>query len=273
MGRTENLIDPPLTEEDANALFVFYEEFLKKDDHDALSFLKAVTLLRRIDLREYVHSFAVMRKRIEVMLRETRQRDMLLSYPSTLQRVHELLWEGEEAYGTEGNTVMSILGGQAGDYLDQTEMFRVDLDSLLADCPSLLPGDRKALEAAIAARSGAFLFLLVALADHVFISLLPYDHPLPNESVSVIRNFLVERWGEKFDDQIVEFFPLGGGYLRVLGSRIVLCGVHPVFDPMFEELGKPDSDRLFTDFMHRKFRLSLDTLRAELPKHQFIVQG
>src|SRR5687768_200473 len=127
MGRTENLIDPPLTEKDAEVLYTFYEKFLKKDGNDTLSLLKCVTLLRRSDLREYVHNFALMRKRLETMVREPRQRDLLLSYPSTLQRVHELLWEGQEAYGEDGSTVMTILGSQATDYLDQTEMFRIDL--------------------------------------------------------------------------------------------------------------------------------------------------
>ena len=52
MGRTENLIDPPLTESDADALYTFSEQFLRKDAHDTLSLLKTVTLLRRSDLRE-----------------------------------------------------------------------------------------------------------------------------------------------------------------------------------------------------------------------------
>ena len=39
MGRTENLIDPPITEQDATALYQFYEQFLRKDGHDRLSLL------------------------------------------------------------------------------------------------------------------------------------------------------------------------------------------------------------------------------------------
>src|SRR5262245_37253098 len=113
MGTTENLIDPPLTERDATAFFEFYESLLKKDLSDTLSFPKSVTLLRRADLCDFVHSFALMKKRIGNLIPETRQRDLLLSYPSTIQRVHELLWEGQEAYGVEGSTVMTILSHQA----------------------------------------------------------------------------------------------------------------------------------------------------------------
>ncbi len=273
MGRTENLIDPPLTEQDADALYTFFEDFLRKDPHDKLSLLKSITLLRRIDLREYVHNFALMRKRLEAMLREMRQRDLLLSYPSTIQRVHQLLWEGQEAYGVDGSTIQAILGGQATEYLDQTESFRVDLDSLLSDCPSILPDDAEALRNTIAAGSGAFLFALIALADHVFVSLLPYDHPDPTEALRRTRAFVQSAFGEKFEEQIIEFFVIGGGYLRVLGRRVILCGVHPLFDPMFADFGKPRSDRLLADFVQGKYHLTLEALRAEIPEHHYIVQG
>ncbi len=209
MGRTENLIDPPVTENDATLLYVFFEELLAKDVGDRLSFLKCATLLRRTDLREYVHTFALMKKRISSLIPEPRQRDLLLSYPSTIQRVHELLWENQEAYGEEGNTIMSILSDQAVDYLDQTEMFRVDLDTLLGDCPSLLPDDAAALDDAILAGKGNFLYLLVALADHVFVSLLPYDTEEPTEAILKTRSFLKQQFGERFDDQIIEFFVIG----------------------------------------------------------------
>ena len=273
MGRTENLIDPPLAESDAEALYTFFEKFLRKDASDTLSLLKTVTLLRRSDLREFVHHFAVMRRRLETMLREPRQRDLLLSYPSTIQRVHQLLWEGQEAYGDDGSTIQTILGGQAVDYLDQTESFRVDLDSLLADCPSIIPEDVAALEAAVANGYGAFLFALIALADHVFVSLLPYDHPEPTAAVLKTRTFTEELLGDKFEEQIIEYFVIGGGYLRLSGKRVVVCGVHPVFDPVFADFGKPASDRLLADFVRGKYRLTLDALRAEMPDQHYFVQG
>lgn len=273
MGRTENLIDPPVTEGDAEALYTFFEGFLRKDVSDRLSFLKAVTLLRRSDLREYVHHFAVMRKRLETMLREARQRDLLLTYPSTIARVHQLLWESQEAYGEDGSTIMSILGGQATEYLDQTESFRVDLDSLIADCPSLLPGAAELLGEATARGEGTFLFALVALADHVFVSVLPADHPQPTEAVLRTRTYVHQRLGEKFEDQIIEFFVIGGGLVRVLGRRLVLGGVHPIFDVALAELGQPYSDRLFSDYARDKYRLTLDALRTELPEFHTIVQG
>jgi hypothetical protein len=274
MGRTENLIDPPISEGDAEALYTFFEQFLRKDPYDALSFLKSVTLVRRTDLREFVHHFALMRKRLETMLRDTRQRDLLLSYPSTIQRVHQLLWDGQEAYGdTDGSTIMSILGGQAVDYLDQTESFRVDLDSLLADCPAILPDDAVALRDAVSSGAGTFLFALVALADHVFLSLLPHDHPQPTEAVLRTRTFVQSRFGPKFEEQIVEFFVIGGGSLRVIGKRVVVSGTHPIFDPNLGDFGSPASERLLSDFTRGKYRLTLDALRAELPDQQYIVQG
>lgn len=272
MGRTENLIDPPLTELDAQALYTFYEQFLRKGPNDTLSLLKAVTLLRRSDLREHVHNFALLRKRLETLLREARQRDLLLSYPSTIQRVHELIWEGQEAYGEDGSTVRTILGSQASDYLYETESFRVDLDSLLADYPAVMPGDAEALARAAEAGSGVFLYALMALADHVFVSLLPYDWPEPTEAVLRTRNFVQERLGEKFDEQIIEFFVIGGGYLRATAQGVVVGGVHPVFDPTFAEFGQPETDRLLTDFVRGKYRLTLGALSAQMPDTHFVVQ-
>jgi hypothetical protein len=273
MGRTENLIDPPITEKDAHSLHVFYEQFLRKDGHDALSFLKAVVLLRRGDLREFVHNFALLKKRLEVMIREQRQRALILSFPSTIQRVHDLVWEGQEAYGEDGSTVMTILGTQASDYLDQTEMFRIDLDSLLSDCPPMLPEDVEALKQSIASGFGAHLFLLTALADHVLLTLLPYDHPQPTEALLRARTFLEKGFGEKAEDQIIEFFVIGGGYLRIAAGRVVLCGVHPVFDPTFADPGQPETDRLMAEFRRCKFQLTLDALRSELPDQSYVIQG
>lgn len=272
MQRTENPIDPPISERDAEMLYVFYEQFLRKESHDTLSLLKTVTLVRRGDLREYVHNFALLRKRLDSLLREPRRRDLLLSYPSTIQRIHDLLWEGQEIYGEDGSTVMSILGSQANDYLDQTEMFRVDLDSLLADCPAVMPDDVSMIDSATEA-DDAFLYALIALADHVFVTLLPHGHPEPTEAILRTRNFVQERLGAKFEDQIVEFFVVGGGYLRRTPEGLLVGGVHPLFDPSFSELGQPASDRLFTDFVRGKHRLTVDALRAQIPDTQFFAQG
>ena len=274
MGRTENLIDPPLTEKDAKAFRTFHGKFLKKDEGDLLALCKAVSLMRRADLREYVHKVALMHKRLENMIREPRQREMVLTFPSTLQRMHELVWESQEAYGDDdGSTVMTILGTQAADYLDQTEMFRIDLDSLLADCPMLLPDDAEALRSSIQAGVGVYLFLLVSLADHYFCTLLPHDHPQPTAAVLRAREFLQARFGDKFEDQIIEFFVIGGGYARVAGDRVVLAGVHAVFDPIFQDVGEPETDRLLAEFVRAKNLLALQALTVEFPDQQFVVQG
>ena len=272
MSRTESPIDPPITERDAEVLYLFYEQFLRKEPHDTLSLLKCITLVRRADLREYVNNFALMRKRLETLLRQPRQRDLLLSYPSTIQRVHDLLWEGQEAYGEDGSTVMTILGSQATDYLDQTESFRVDLDSLLGDAPTMTPEDAEALSAAAAKGEGGFLYTLIALADHVFVSLLPEDYPEPTEAVLRTRNFTQEQLGAKFEDQIVEFFVIGGGYIHATGEGLVVGGAHPVFDPTFSDYGQPATDRLFDDFTRGKHRLTLDALRAQMPDREFTIQ-
>jgi hypothetical protein len=268
----ENLIDPPLTEKDAHALHVFYEQFLRKDHHDSLSLLKSVTLVRRADLRKYIHNFSLMRKRLDGVLRGSRHRNLLLSFPSTVQRVHQLVWEGQETYGAEGSTAINILGGQAAEYLDETEMFRIDLDTLLSDCPSILPEDKAALADSIAAGYGEHLFLLIALADHIFFTLLPYGHARPTEAVLRTHAFVQERFGQKFEDQIIEFFVIGGGHARVAGDLMVLCGIHPVFDPIFAEFGKPESDRLMGEFLRAKFELASAALLAEMPHQRVAVQ-
>jgi hypothetical protein len=273
MGSTQNLIDPPLSEKDATAFHTFYGEFLKKDEGDALALLKSLALLRRSDLREYLHTLVLMRRRIEPLLPEVRKRDLFLSFPSTIQRVHQLLWEGQEAYGQDGATVMTILGSQIGDYLDQTEMFRIDLDSLLEDCPSMLPDSELDLAEAIAAGTGSFLFLLIALADHVFTVLLPSDHGQPTEALLKTREFLEKRLGAKFEEQIIEFFVLGGGYVRVAGRRLVLHGAHPLFDPTFSEFTRTGSERLLQGFVRGKYKLAIEAFEAAMPDNEIVVQG
>ena len=187
--------------------------------------------------------------------------------------MHDLVWEGQEAYGADGSTVMTILGTQASDYLDQTEMFRIDLDSMLGDCPSLLPDDAAVLQQSITAGFGAHLFLLIALADHVFLSLLPVDHPQPTEAILRTRTFLEQRFGEKLEDQIIEFFVIGGGYIRIAGGRVVLCGAHPIFDPIFADPGQPETDMLIEEYRRSKFHLALDMLRSEFPDQSLAIQG
>jgi hypothetical protein len=129
-----------------------------------------------------------------------------------------------------------------------------------------------ALRDSLAAGRGEHLFLLLAIADHLFLTFLPRDHPQPTEAVLRARTFLQERFGEKFEDQIIEFFVIGGGYARVAGDVVILSGAHPVFDPVFAEPGRPETDRLIAEFVRAKFELSLATLRAEAPDWKLAAQ-
>jgi hypothetical protein len=180
-----------------------------------------------------------------------------------------------EIYGSDYLWCFYTIGASGSDPALRTAARRMGLERARhwRRTHQRLPEDADALRQAVADGKGIFLFLLIALADHVFTVLLPYDHPQPTEALLRTRTFLQERFGEKFEDQIIEFFVIGGGYARVSGNRIVLSGVHPVFDPTFADFGQPESDRLLCEFLRAKFRLALDSFRAELPDHRCVVQG
>src|SRR5438132_50098 len=131
-------LDTPLSEGELEVFDKFYREFLGKKMEDKLSLLKGLAMMRRGDLRSYVQYAVLFQKRYENLI-PPKQRDLLLSFPSVNKEVYNLIFSCLQSYGSVGETAVFLTKDQVNDHLDRTEMFRLDLDSLLGKAPPIIP--------------------------------------------------------------------------------------------------------------------------------------
>src|SRR5206468_7414147 len=118
---------------------------------------------------------------------------------------------------------------QVNDHLDRTEMFRLDLDSLLGKAPPIIPENKEALaqyfeEMASSRSERTFKFAIVILADCAFLSVLPGAERNSTIAIGQVRAFLEKEFGDRFEENLIEFFVVGGGYIRFEGGRILIGG-------------------------------------------------
>ncbi|MBL8152297.1 MAG: hypothetical protein JNN15_20420 [Blastocatellia bacterium] len=254
-----------LTEEDMKAFDIFYREFLGKKPEESVSFLKVASVLTREDLREFVHQVVAKRSEFETMLEKIADRDLLLSFPSTTKNVYELIFDYSQIKTKKEDVANKWLTQQAKDFLDCTQMFRSELDSLLATLPSMLPRDCDMLRAHI--DSGLTMegcdFLLLILADKPFLILL--DSQAPSEVLTLkVELFLKENLAEKYEEQMIEFFVAGGGFLSVKEGRILIGGRSDYADPKIETLESPTLVGFLGLFYNHKFDLTKTILEREV---------
>lgn len=257
-------VDTPLSESDLETFNSFYSNFLGKRIEDKLSLLKAMTLVRRGDLRTFVNFTVLFQMRYEALI-PTKQRDLLLSFPSVCKEIYNLVFTCTKNYGAKGETSVLLTREQVSEHLDRTEMFRLDLDTLLGQSPSIIPQHREVLDAYLTnPRSEALRFVLVIMADHTFLGILPGE-ACSTAAVGQIRSFLEDRFGETLEENLVEFFIVGGGYMRYEQGRLLLGGRNAVFDPMFNDTAGALSALYAGKFLELKFKLVHLILSAELP--------
>ncbi|MCS6883953.1 MAG: hypothetical protein RMM17_11245 [Acidobacteriota bacterium] len=257
----------PLEEADLDAFQAFYLDFLGKKPHDQLSFLKAAYILSRPDLRGYVHRYAMYRVVIGRLLGNKRYRDILLSFPSTIKNVYDLIFDFSKVYLEGGETPHRLLSQQSVEFLDCTEMFRLDIDGLLSKLPAMIPQDSQALRWYLDA--GTTLegckFLLIILADQPFVVLLAARATVEN-AVARLENYLRESLGERYEEQLVEFFIIGGGFLRTEAGRIIIGGRSLLYDPKIASPQQPRLRKFLEDFYIYKFSVAKGILESECGK-------
>ncbi len=260
--------DSPLTEADIELFNRFYVDFLGKRLEDPLSFLKVGTLLRRGDLRDVVRETMVLRTMFEQAIPNIRQRDLLLSFPGVLPNLHSMMFDLSQSYGAEGNTVQVMKRDQVEKHLDGTEMFRLDVDKAMENFPSLPPDDRQALLQLMKTHPGesTLRFLLVILADHLFLIVLPSQTTETTPALGRLRRLIEARLGEKMDELIVEFFTVGGGYIRRAGDGLSFGGSNPLFDPTYATPEAPTVKVFQQRWQEHKFSLVKRILSAEMPE-------
>ncbi|MBX7222946.1 MAG: hypothetical protein K1Y36_23560 [Blastocatellia bacterium] len=264
--------DTPITAEEAKHFERFYKEFLGKHLEDRMAFLKAMALCRRGDLREFVQTAAMFQGRYKQLMPSVKQRDLLLSYPTTTRNISNLIFDFDESYGgIEGVTTVRMAKDQVTDHLDRTEMFRLDTDKAMESVPSMLPEDLRMLQEFLSdvaqgkPPARTFRFLLVILADYPFLSLIPGNERGSTQAIGKIREFLDTNLGESIEDVIVEFFVVGGGFMRYEDGALCLGGHNNIFDPQFLEQHDPAVAALKRKFEEQKFALAQQILTAEIP--------
>ncbi len=260
--------DSPLTAEDIEVFNRFYVDFLGKRLDDPMSFLKAGTLLRRGDLREFLRETMVLRVMFEKTIPNVRQRDLLLSFPGVLPNLHSIMFGLSQTYGGESPTVQVMKCEQVEKHLDGTEMFRLDVDKAMEDFPSLPPDDRESLRRLMQTRPGeaTLRFLLVILADHLFLVLLPSQTTETTPALGRLRRLIETQLAEKADELILEFFTVGGGYVRRAGDGVVFGGSNPLFDPTYVNPEAPAVKVFQQRWQEHKLNLVKRILAAEMPE-------
>lgn len=269
-------IDTPISETELENFDKFYRDFLRKRLEDKLSLLKGISLLRRGDLRQYVQFAVLFQNRYESLI-PLKQRDMLLSFPSVNKEIYGLMFSCAQSYGLAGETAVLLTKNQIGEHLDRTEMFRIDLDTLLASAEAITPENRAMLaeyfaEAKKGATEKAFKFTLVILADHAMISILPNTERNSTIAVGQIRAYLEKRFPKKLEENLIEFFAVGGGFIRADDKEILIGGRSNVFDPTFGDIGSNLSDLYAGQYLNVKYQLAEQILKTEFPEYVFKIK-
>lgn len=266
-------LDTPLTEEEMNIFDTFYRDFLGKRMEDKLSLLKGMLLVRRGDLRPYVRYTVLFQGRYEDLI-PVKQRDLLLSFPSVNKEVYNLIFSCAQNYGMAGQTAVLLTQDQVGEHLDRTEMFRIDLDSMLINVPSIIPEHKQVLEEFFSLSESekfekTLKFTLVMMADHVLLGILPSADKGSTTTIGQFREYLERQFGTaKLEENIIEFFAVGGGYIRGEDNKILLGGRSLIFDPLFADSTKPLSQLYSAQFSQLKFQLAQQIIRAEFPTQE-----
>lgn len=264
--------DTPVTESDIVSFEKFFYDFLGKRPDDSVAFLKTLTIFRRGDLREAALSVVAFQFRYEQLIPTLKQRDLMLSFPSVTRNLHDMVFGLRRSYGDiEGQTLRGIAQGQVIDHLDGTEMFRLDINKAMESFSSLLADDRRTLTDLIAdgqaARAGnrTFRFVLLILGDHPFLIVMPGQERNSTQAISRVREIIERRLGEKTDEFIIEFFAVGGGFLRWSDGGLLLDGGNALFDPVFADPETPSVAAFRAQCEQHKFALARRILTAEFP--------
>lgn len=267
-------LDTPLSEAELETFDKFYRVFLNKKLEDKLSLLKSMSLVRRGDLRKYVQYAALFQKRYESLI-PLKQRDLLLSFPSVNKEIYNLIFDCVQSYGNAGETAVVLTKDQVSEHLDRTEMFRIDMDILLTSAAVVLPESHKMLseyfaESQLAPSNKSFKFVIVILADHAMLTVVPHTEKNASLALGQVRSYLEQKLGDRFEDNLIEFFVVGGGYLRTEGGNIIIGGRSLMFDPLFADANKPLTDLYATQFLNLKYQLAQQLLELEFPQYKII---
>lgn len=271
---SRNPQDTPLSELDCEVFTEFYYGFLGKSESDKIDFLKALTLMRQGKRRVFVHSIIAARKLAEYMLQYPAERALLLAFPSTLDYLWSQMLEYRRNYAGEGTAPLAPIRTMAVEYLGQVEHYYSTLVGMLKQVRPIQPKEKFQLSIAFAntghlkkQAQTEYNMLMVILADHPFLCVMPTDSP-STMALGKLRTYVTQILGASVDSLPIEFFTVGGGYLKKK-SHIEFGGHSEIFDISFDNPTAPYSSRLQQQFLEAKFNLTYEILSDEFPTEAF----
>lgn len=276
-AENRNGLDTPVSERDCEVFAEFYNGFLGKTEEDKVSLLKALTLLRQGQRRPHIHSLISSRQLAEAIFPNLLERELLLTFPSTLESLWSVIKEYIGQYG-DGKEAVESMGNWAVEQLAYIKNCREQLNSLTANLRPIPPKEKFELSITLAKtgrlkqRAIAFYkMLLVVLADHPFLCVMPEDAP-STMALGKFRSYVDRALTGAAEAIPVEFFTAGGGHMKK-EEEVEIGGNNPIFDLLFEDLTKPASSKLNSQYKNAKFFLLCEVLSEEFTTEVFSWSG
>lgn len=271
---TSKTYDTPLSEHDCQVFLDFYNNFLGQSEDNSLNLLKSLTLMRQNRRRLVVHNLIAARKLAEEIFLKPEQREKILIYPSILENIWQQVLEYKHNF-TDNNFPIEPLQQMVANYFSQIDIAAKELKEVLKQTPSIQPKDKFNLSIAFAGteelkqqKRAEYQWLLIALADHPFLCILPADAADSTMALGKLRNYLNQMFGPKATSLYVEFFVMAGGFLKK-NYRIELSGRNPLFEVSFSSPKLPNSNQLILVHHNAKFNLAYEILSNEFPIETF----
>lgn len=279
VGENRSPYDTPLLELDCEVFYEFYFDFLGKTENDKLELLKAITLMRQGQRRAFVHSIMAARRLADTVFPTMEQRELLLTFPSTLPTVWSAMMDYKRDYRGVGSAPLAPIQDVVSQQLSQVEESREQLKVALKGARSIQPKEKLNLAIAFSGTGELkqqqrmnYKVLLVALASQPFLCVIPQDSAQSTQALGKLRTYinqmLTQLYGRIAESIHVEFFTVGGAYLKRDG-RIEIAGFNPIFDVLFDNPDGPYSSKIINFYRSAKFTKIYEILSEEFPAEGF----
>jgi hypothetical protein len=266
---SRNVHDSPLSERDCEVFTEFYFGFLGKTEDEKVNLLKALTLLRQGQRRSFIHSVVTDRALAENIFPSLEERELLLTYPSTLESLWYLLMEYRQNYG-EYDEVIASMRDWAVERLAEIKQTRDDLNKRLEPLRPIPPKDKFELSMSFAntgrlkpKAQTSYKLLLIILSSRPFLCILSEDSP-STRGLGKLRSYIDRTLGSALENMQIEFFTVGGGQL-IKSDKVKIVGGDAIFDLVFEDPSLTLSSKIMSQYQNAKFNLMREVMREEFP--------
>ena len=269
---SRNTQDTPLTEFDCKIFTEFYYGFLSKTEEEKIDLLKALTLLRQGQRRPFVHRLMEERALAESLFPSRQERNLLLTFPSTIETVWSIVEDYRRQSGKEevSNELRSMVMGQ----IAQVEIAGNELNHMLEQLRPIPPKEKFELSITFANTGrlkpralSNYKMLLIVLVDRPFLCILPEDKP-STMALGKLRSYIDQAFGDELSNLQIEFFTVGGGHLKK-EEKAEIGGSDIIFDVIFDD--QAATTETFQQYNHAKFGLITDILGEEFPNETFVL--